>query len=56
MTGLFLRVLRGGRWKAIEVEYLTLVEREAALEGKTNEELIRWIHILCKSVKAGEGS
>ena len=50
MTGAFLRFMRDGMWMNIEVEYLTNDERKAALEGRSAEELLRWLNLVCHTL------
>ena len=51
MTGAYLRVLRDGKWQALEVEYLTDTERNEIFSNKQHDELVRWINILCDNIK-----
>ena len=48
MTGAFLRVERDGKWKNIEVEFLTDVEREKIL--KNDDRLIKWLNLVCNKL------
>ena len=47
MTGAYMRVKRDGKWKSIEVEFLTHDERRKSLGGRSEEELLNWIDLLC---------
>jgi len=49
MTGAYLRVERG-KWINLEVEYLTDEERENCFKGRSNEEMIRWLNLVCNEL------
>lgn len=49
MTGAYLRVERDGKWKTVEVEFLTDEERETLL--KDDPRLINWLHLVCNTLK-----
>lgn len=55
MTGAYLRIKRDGKWQTIEVEYLTPEELREAMDGRSAEELIRWIELLSAAVLASAG-
>lgn len=50
MTGAYLRVNRDGKWQNIEVEHLTSTERKDVFGGRSPEELVRWIDMLCTTI------
>lgn len=50
MTGAYLRVKRDGSYEAIEVEHLTDDERREALGGRSAEELLRWLNLVCNKL------
>ncbi len=50
MTGAYLRIEREGKWENIEVEYLTDQERETIFKSRKNDELIRWLNIVCNKL------
>jgi len=52
MTGAYLRVQRAGKWQPVEVEYLTHEERAAQFLPRDKDELLRWINLLCDTLKA----
>ena len=54
MSGAYMRIQRDGKWTKLEVERMTPEERMNAFKGCTNEELIRWIDILCGTVVQAE--
>ena len=54
MTGAYLRIKRDTHYKAIEVEYLTDAEREELFQYDSPEVLIRWINLLCNTLKGYE--
>lgn len=54
MTGAYLRVKRDTHYKAIEVEYLTDAEREELFKNENSEVLIRWINLVCNTLKGYE--
>lgn len=51
MTGAYLRVKRDKKFLSIEVEYLTDKEREEIFTGLSNEEMIRWLNVLCNTLQ-----
>lgn len=52
MTGEYLSVKRDGKWDDIEVEHLTDEERETILKDDTR--LMKWFHVVCKSLVDAE--
>jgi hypothetical protein len=48
MTGAYIRVQRGDKWKNIEVEHLTAEELEAKFSKATPEEMLSWIKMFCE--------
>ena len=50
MTGAYLRVKRGGKFKTIEVEHLTKEERSALFYDAPHETLLNWIDMLCENI------
>lgn len=50
MTGAYLRVERQGKFYPIEVEFLTPEERRKLLVGRSEEELMRWMDMLCETI------
>ena len=50
MTGAYVRVKRDGKWQNIEVEYLTSEERVQIFAGRSHEELVHWINMLCETM------
>ncbi len=55
MTGAYLRVRRDGKWCNVEVEHLTDAERTEILGGRTPEELLRWLNVVCGALSQFEG-
>lgn len=51
MTGIFIRIERGGRWVNLDVSEMSGVELEAAMHGRDPEELVRWILALGEVVR-----
>lgn len=63
MTGAYLRVYRDGKWQNIEVEHLSEAELMDAMKHREKEEIIRWLHMVCRTVahmddafNAGQGA
>jgi len=54
MTGAYLRVERNGVWESVEVEHLTDKEREIALLGRGDINLLPWLNLVCLSLKKAE--
>jgi hypothetical protein len=54
MTGAYLRVKRGGKWEAVEVERLTPEERRELLGHRSAGELMRWMDVMCDALVAAE--
>jgi len=54
MTGAYLRVKRDGKWKSVEVEYLTDNERSLLLQNRSAKELFNWIDVLCTTLLRAE--
>lgn len=52
MTGAYLRVKRNDKWDNVEVEHLTDEEREKIL--KDDPRLMKWLHVVCKSLVDAE--
>ena len=50
MTGAYLRVKRDGEYKPIEIEYLTDAERALKFHGKEADEVLPWLHLLCRKI------
>lgn len=50
MTGAYIRLLRGGKWQNIEVEYLTNDERAKVFRSKPHDEMVKWINMLCETI------
>lgn len=49
-TGMYLRVLRDGKWQPIRVELTTTEERNYWFKDRGNEELLRWIDLFCNTL------
>lgn len=54
MSGAYLRVKRDGKWTHLEVEYLTPQERLEHFQHRPQEELVRWMDLLCETIAAVE--
>ena len=55
MTGAFLFGKgKDGKRTPVEIEFLTREERTKAMKGRSEEELIDWIHMLCNSIQEQE--
>lgn len=50
MTGAFLRAKRDGAFKPVEVEHLTKDERIEQFKDRSNEEILRWMDMLCEKI------
>lgn len=46
-SSIYLRVQREGRWVNLRIEELTENELVAAMAGRSHDELVRWIGVLC---------
>jgi hypothetical protein len=46
MTGIFVRVEREGHGETVELDQCSEAELRQMLEGRTGEELVRWIVVL----------
>jgi hypothetical protein len=57
MTGIFVRVERGGHWENVELDQCSEAEIRQVLEGRTGAELVRWVVTLAawirENVQAG---
>ena len=52
MTGAYLfGKNKDGKTVPIEIEFLTKEERTKSMIGRSEDELIDWIHLLCKELK-----
>ncbi len=51
MTGEFLRVEREGKWKNIEVEHLTEVERADIIGSRSRAEIMDWLDLTCSVLR-----
>lgn len=55
MTQAYLRAKKpDGTWGAVEVEYLSVEQRVELFKDRSNEELLRWIDLLCVTVRTAE--
>lgn len=54
MTGAYLRVKRGDKWKNIEVENLTDDEIREKFATREPQELINWMIMLCQKIRQVE--
>lgn len=54
MTGAYLRQKRGDKFEAIEVEHLTPGERREHLAGRTMDEVMRWMDLVCAELVESE--
>jgi hypothetical protein len=43
VTGIVVRVEQQGRWESVELDQCSEAEIRQVLEGRTGEELVRWI-------------
>lgn len=50
MTGAYLRVKRDGKYEPIEIEYLTDAERSERFHGKDADEVLPWLHLVCRKL------
>lgn len=55
MTGAYLRVQRDGQWVNVEIEYLTREELREQMLPRDQEGLLRWIEMLCTTIREAEG-
>lgn len=53
-TGAYLRMLRDGRWIQIQIEECTSLERRAFFRDRSQDELLRWIDVLCSAIVADQ--
>ena len=55
MTGAYLFGKdKDGKRVPMEIEFLTKEEREKAMAGRDEKELIGWIHMLCENIQKTE--
>lgn len=54
MTGAYLRVERNGKFENIEVEHLTMEERKYHLAGRSEDEILRWLDLVCDKLSEVE--
>lgn len=54
MTGAYLRAFRNNNWVNVEVEHLTSKELHDKFIGRTPEELVRWMTMLCETIRSNE--
>lgn len=50
MTGAYLRVKRNGKYKNVEIEYLTEDELKELFLDRDKEELVKWISFLVNTI------
>lgn len=54
MTGVYVKVARGGQVAEEELEYLTDGEREEVLKGLNREAVMRYLHVVCRVLVEAE--
>lgn len=51
MTGAYLRAKRDDKWENVEVEHLTNEELKEKFIGRSPEELVNWMIMLCEKIR-----
>ena len=50
-SGIYLRVERAGKFEALDITDLTVMEIHNFFQGKNRDDLIRWIAILARLLR-----